>query len=137
MIEGTLGNVKTQLSAGALLRFGWNPLKDFAPAPIDVGGESGIPIHAQSSCDLKSPWSFTFNIAFAGQAVAHNIFLDGNTFESTQHVEKENFISSAYYGFTLRYKHFAFNYVLARYSKQFKTEEKEHSYGSILISYIY
>lgn len=136
-VEATLGNVKTQVSTGALMRFGLNPIEDFGSSSIDVGGENGIPIRTNCLCPQYKPWSFTLNFAFAAKAVAHNIFLDGNSFSESHSVEKENFIAYVSYGFSARYEHFAIDYVLTSYSRQYKTEEKNHEYGSILFSYLY
>ena len=88
-LEASLGNVKIRATAGALMRFGLNPIEDFGSSSIDVGGENGIPICTNCLCPTYKPWSFTLNIALAGNVVMHDIFLDGNTFGESHSVEKE------------------------------------------------
>ena len=136
-VEASLGNVKTYARAGALMRFGLNPGRDFGSSSIDVGGENGIPTSTGSLLTDGKKWSFSLNLALAVTAVAHDIFLDGNTFESSHSVEKEPFVGYASYGFSARYKHIAMEYILTDTTKEFKLQTENHKYGSILISYIF
>jgi len=136
-VEGSLGNVRTELKTGMLMRFGWNPIADFGSSSIDIGGENGIPIRTNCLCPVYQPWSFTFNLAFAGKAVVRNIFLDGNSFSSSHSVAKEIFVGYTSIGFNVRYNHYAFDYILTDFTKQFKLENHDHKYGSLLFSYVY
>ena len=136
-VEASLGNVKTYARAGTLMRFGINPGDDFGSSSIDVGGENGIPTAPGSLLTDAKDWSFSINLALAVTVVAHDIFLDGNTFESSHSVEKEPFVVYASYGFSARYKHLAIEYILTDTTKEFKLQAKSHEYGSILISYIF
>ncbi len=136
-VSASLGNVTTDVNSGAIMRFGWNPIVDFGSSPIDIGGENGIPTRSNNLCSKHEPWSFTFNFSASGQAIAHNVFLDGNTFNGSHWVEKENFIAYGSYGFTARYKHFVFDYINTATSKHFKEESSGHNYGTILFSYLY
>ena len=136
-VEASLGNVKTYARVGALMRLGVNPGDDFGSSSIDVGGESGIPTAPGSLLTKGKDWSFSVNLGLALTAVAHDIFLDGNTFESSHSVEKEPFVVYASYGLSARYKHIAIDYILTDTTKEFKLQPKSHEYGSILISYIF
>ena len=136
-VEASVGNVKTYARVGALMRFGVNTGNDFGSSSIDVGGESGIPTAPGSLLTEGKDWSFSVNLGLALTAVAHDIFLDGNTFESSHSVEKESFVVYASYGLSARYKHFAIEYILTDTTKEFKLQPKSHEYGSILISYIF
>ena len=136
-VEASLGNVKTKASAGILARIGWYPSKDFGSSSIDIGGENGIPVRTNCLCVDFEPWSFTFNFAVSGDGVAHDIFLDGNTFTDSHSVEKENFIGHASYGFTARYKHVSFDYIVTYSTEYFTKETSGHKFGTILLSYLY
>ena len=135
--EGSLGNVSAYARAGALLRFGLNPIKDFGSSSINVGGENGVPISANSLCSRGEPWSLTFNLALAGTAVARDIFLDGSTFRDSHSVDKKPFYVYAAYGFSLRYKRYLMDWLFTSSSKQFEQEQKNHEYGALLFSYLY
>ena len=135
--EASLGNVKTYARVGMLMRFGINPGSDFGSSSIDVGGANGIPTVPGSLFTDGKDWSFSINLALAGTAVAHDIFLDGNTFKSSHSVEKEPFVGYAAYGFSARYKRIAMEYILTDTTKEFKLQAENHKYGSILISYIF
>jgi len=136
-VEASVGNVKTYARVGALMRFGVNPGNDFGSSSIDIGGESGIPTAPGSLLKKSKDWSFSVNLGLAVTAVAHDIFLDGNTFERSHSVDKEPFVVYASYGLSARYKHFSIDYILTDTTKEFELQPKSHEYGSILISYIY
>lgn len=136
-VEGTLGNVRTEAKAGMLMRFGWHPISDFGSSSIDVGGENGIPIRTNCLCPKYEPWSFTFNLTLAAKAVARNIFLDGNTFVESHSVAKEPLVGYTSLGLSARYHHFAFDYMLTDFTKQYKKEDKDQKYGSLLFSYVF
>jgi hypothetical protein len=136
-VGASLGNVSTFARAGTLLRIGHNPADDFGSSTINVGGENGIPVAQKSVCPKDKPWSYTLNIAFAGTAVAHDMFLDGNTFTKSHSVEKKNLIGYIAYGLSMRYKNISFDYILTASTKQFNAEQSGHQYGSILLSYLY
>jgi hypothetical protein len=136
-VEASLGNVKTNAAAGVLLRLGWNPVADFGSSSIDMGGENGIPVPSNCLCPRYKPWSFTFNFSAATQAVARNIFLDGNSFSKSHWVKKENFLMYGSYGFSARYEHLALDYIVTMTTKHFKAEDSGHDFGTILFSYLY
>ena len=136
-VSGSLGNVRTEAKGGVLMRFGWHPIADFGSSSIDIGGENGIPIKTNCLCPMYEPWSFTFNITFAGKAVARNIFLDGNTFSQSHSVAKEPFVGYTSLGMSARYHHFALDYMLTDFTKQYLLETGDQKYGSLLFSYVY
>ena len=136
-VEGNLGNIRTEVKTGMLMRFGWNPIEDFGSSSIDIGGENGIPIRTNCLCPIYQPWSFTFNLALAGKAVARNIFLDGNSFSESHSIEKEHLVGYTSVGLSVRYHHYALDYILTDFTKQFTAEKSDHKYGSLLFSYVY
>lgn len=136
-VEGSLGNVRTEFRTGMLMRFGWNPIEDFGSSSIDISGENGIPVRTNYLCSVSQPWSFTFNMTLAGKAVARNIFLDGNSFSESHYVKKENLVGYTSVGVSIRYRHYALDYIVTDFTKQFTAEKSDHKYGSLLFSYIY
>lgn len=94
----TAGNVMTYGEAGGLLRFGRNLEADYGPARIRpaLNGTSYF-----NGDYLEDPFGFYFYIGAQGRAVAHNIFLDGNTFRDSRDVEKEIFVGDITGGLAL------------------------------------
>jgi lipid A 3-O-deacylase len=105
MVRGYLGNVMTAVETGMTIRLGRN-LRGFgngtigpsvtAPAATPAGG---APIQTRWKCPIREPAGFLDSFALFGRAnvraVAHNIFLDGNTFRDGPNIEK----NSAFYEF--------------------------------------
>lgn len=136
-VGGTLGNVRTEATGGFLMRIGLNPIEDFGSSSIDVGGENAIPIRANCLCSEARQWSFTFNLSASLKAVAHDIFLDGNTFKKSHSVEKENFIMYNSLGFSARYEHYAFDYIVTVSTQHFSARNSDYKFGTLLFSYLY
>ena len=82
-----LGNVKTAASAGLRFRIGWRLPADFAAARFSPRDGPGMP---------------TRFYLFGGaslSAVVRDIFLDGNSFEESHHVDKRPLVLQAPMGF--------------------------------------
>ena len=132
-----LGNVAINASVGFNARIGWNIPKDYGVSSIDIGADPGIPIYKEYKNMRLHPWSFSFNLTAATSAVARDIFLDGNTFRDSHHVDKETFVNYYGVGFTLRYKNFVFDFMEIHNSKQFKLQKKPHNVGTLIVSWLF
>ncbi len=130
-----LGNASTRVYASTLFRWGKNVPKDFGAFLIDNTSTSKIPLHNKNKEHKK--WRYYLNFSLRADAIAKNIFLDGNSFKKSHSVEKNNFILDGGYGFSIAYKRFSFDYLRRHTSKEFKTQDKYYSYGSFLFSYSY
>lgn len=127
-----LGNVMTYANAGATVRLGYH-ISGFPQLLITPSNREAL---------SKKPKDFEFFV-FAGadgRLVAHNIFLDGNTFRSGPEidVQRKNFVSDLKVGTTLRYKALQVDYTYVRRSQEFEpaapTGRAVHRFGSIAIS---
>lgn len=136
-VGGEFGNIAIKANAGALLRVGWNVPEDFGSNSIDEGGENGIPIRTKCLCPASTPFSLTLNLAGGGTLVAHDIFLDGNTFTDSHSVEKKYLKGYGSFGFSARYKNYSFDYIKTYHSKQFDNNKPIHSIGSVVFSYLF
>ncbi|WP_455757234.1 lipid A deacylase LpxR family protein [Sulfurimonas sp.] len=132
-----LGNIAINATAGFTTRIGWNIPKDFGVSSIDIGADPGIPVKGEFKNMKKLPWSFSFNIAAAGSAVARDIFLDGNTFKDSHSVDKKTFVGYYGFGFTTRYKNFVVDFMEVHNSKQFKGEKRSHAVGNLIVSWLF
>ena len=135
-VEGDLGNVSIMATTGMSMRIGWNIPKDFGVTSLATGGDVGIPINDEYKEMLKKAWSFSLNFSGAGSAVARNITLDGNTFQTSHSVEKKAFVGYIGLGFSLRYKSFMFEYIKNANSKQFELEDRPHAVGTVVASWL-
>ncbi len=126
-----LGNVMIYANAGATARFGWN-LSDF---PVLTIAPTATPV------DLNvADWELYGFLGAAGRGVAHNIFLDGNTFRDSHSVNKESWVYDLKAGFVARYKKCRLSYTFVRRSREFSPtfddDGGRHDYGSVAFTYL-
>ncbi|MFA6280016.1 MAG: lipid A deacylase LpxR family protein [Bdellovibrionales bacterium] len=89
-LGASAGNIMTYGQGTALLRFGQNLAADYGPSRIRPG-PSGTDWFDSQQLNGKFGW-YLF-AGTQGRAVARNIFLDGNTFASSPHVDKKPFVA--------------------------------------------
>jgi len=126
-----LGNVMIYANAGATVRCGWN-LSDF---PVLVIAPTAAPV------DLNvADWELYGFLGADGRGVAHNIFLDGNTFHDSHSVDKEPWVYDLKAGFVARYRKWSLSYTFTRrskeYSPNFDDDGGRHDYGSVAFTYL-
>ena len=136
-LEGDLGNISIQATAGFAIRFGWNIPKDYGVSTVDTGGEDGIPVYDEFALMRKQRWSFSFNFSGAVSGVVRDIFLDGNTFRESHSVEKEPFVLCAGFGFSMRYANLMIDFIQMSNTRKFKLEKDMHSVGTVVASWLF
>jgi hypothetical protein len=97
-LGGSAGNVFTFAEAGALLRFGKNLGTDYGPVRVRPALSGTDYFDADG---LDGPVGVYGFIGVQGRAVAHNIFLDGNSFRDSRDVDKEPLVADFLVGFSL------------------------------------
>ncbi|WP_339630852.1 lipid A deacylase LpxR family protein [uncultured Sneathiella sp.] len=127
-VGGALGNIYTYANAGATLRFGWNLPNDYGPPRI----QPGLP--GSGFFEQTDDVGLYFFAGLDARAVAHNIFLDGNTFRDSRSVDKEPFVGDAQVGVavTLRSARLAFTHVFR--SREYKGQSNPDEFGAISLS---
>jgi len=130
-LRGGLGNMKTYAGAGAQVRLGWNLPHTYGTYMFEPNGECEVPI---SMNDPVPSWGFHFHVALEGQAVLHDIFLDGNTFQDSHRVDKHPFTGHLICGFGFDWHRLRLNYAFVFQTKQFKTQKQVHVYGGMTLS---
>ncbi|MCI5049916.1 MAG: lipid A deacylase LpxR family protein [Rickettsiales bacterium] len=126
---GSLGNVFTQAAVGATARLGFDLPADYGPPRI----RPSLP-----GSDFYIPTQHLGGYIFAGiegRAVAHNIFLDGNSWKDSHSVDKEHYIGSIQIGAVITYQTFRIGYTHVFSSKEFKTQSGSDQFGAITLSY--
>ncbi len=130
-----LGNVFTYASAGATIRIGPNLPNDYGPPRI----RPSLP--GSGFFDPRSTYSLYFFTGVEGRAVARNIFLDGNTFSNSHHVDKKYLVGDLQLGVVLTTDRIGFmpplriSYTYILRSKEYRGQEKADKFGSINLSF--
>ncbi len=135
---GALGNVYTYLNCGAEIRYGWNIPTDFGTSLIRPGGDNNSP---SDSNDPRFSEQHRFSLygfaALSGRLVAHNIFLDGNSFQESHSVDKRYLVGDAMLGIGFILGRTKITYAQVFKSKEFKNQTSGHHFGSLSFSYSY
>lgn len=138
-VGGGLGNLKTYVNAGAQFRVGWNLPNDFGTFLICPGCECNAPIDEQDPRFFPRYHRFGIHVftALDVHAVLHDIFLDGNTFQDSHSVDKKHLTADLMAGFSLILYRFKMSYAFVYRTKEFKTQQEEHVFGTITLSFTY
>lgn len=113
-----LGNINTDLSYIMTQKFGKNFETFLRP-------------------EYKNYSFYIFNIVRT-TAVGRNIFLDGNTFEDSHSVDKNNLVADWRFGIAIEYNDWAFSIYQALQSKTFKEQDKDyHQFGGFNIQHLF
>ena len=129
----SIGNVKTYLNAGLELRIGNRIPDDFGTSPIRPTGDSYAPSSAQGAHHFTEGGIHAFLSADA-RVVARDIFLDGNTFADSHHVEKKRFVGDLAAGIAWQWRGGKVTYAQYIRSREFTGQSGTHGFGSITLS---
>lgn len=123
-----LGNVSTDAQVGATFRLGYDLPADYGPPrirPSLPGSDFFIPTQKLGG------YLFT---TIGGRAVGRNIFLDGNTFGSGPHVDKEILVGSLQVGATVTYGDTRLSYTQVFMTREYETQATPATFGAITLS---
>jgi len=124
-----VGNVYDYVNVGAMARLGFNLPADYGPMRI----EPSLP--GSNFFEPNGAFSAYIFAGVEGRAIARNLFLDGNTFQSSRSVDKENFVGDAILGAAITFDRMriAFTHVIR--SREYKTQSKEARFGAVDVSF--
>ncbi|MDB2415045.1 lipid A deacylase LpxR family protein [Rickettsiales bacterium] len=126
---GSIGNVYTYASTGAVFRFGYDLPSDYGP-PLILPSLPGSDFFNPSK---NLGWYLFAGIE--GRAVAHNIFLDGNTFRDSHSVNKNNFVGSLQGGVAFTFGDARLAYTHVYRTEEFDEQTEPEMYGSFSLSW--
>jgi lipid A 3-O-deacylase len=130
---GSVGNVLTEARSGATVRFGWNVPRDFQSQRITVAGYTQAP-NPEAYAGRDRAFSAFLFAGLLGRAVAHNIFLDGNTFGDSPSVDRREFVGELEVGAGLRYGRWRGTYTQVYSTEEFYGQVSGQQYGSLALS---
>jgi len=131
------GNVKVEANAGAELRVGLNLPDDFGTGTIASGTPTSTPVEGDLA--VRRAKAFDFGFYFFGRAeghlVAHDIFLDGNTFGNSISVHRNVAVADLSIGAAVTWKNTSLTYALVHRTQEFASEHGGgQNFGSVTLS---
>jgi hypothetical protein len=115
----SLGNVDTHFGLGVLTRAGLN-----VPNEFETPGQRTSP-----------RWGAYMFASADGRVVGRNIFLDGNTFVDSHHVDKETFVADLRAGLVLVLKRVELVAAVDWRSPEFEEQSSWDTFGSATVRY--
>lgn len=128
-----LGTVSIKARAKMTLRAGMNLPSDFGPATFLGHKDHTVHGAAPSTFAGEGDWSFYLYTSAQVEAVAHDIFLDGNVFETSRSTDSEDFVALATVGAVVRYKSCYFGWAQNFQTETFETQTNGQTFGSIVL----
>lgn len=113
---GCLGNYQTFCDFGAEMRFGHNFFDGFSKS-------------------YEPTWGWCVFIGSTGRVVLWDTTLDGNTFKSSQSVDKVPFVADLRVGFLLELKRVEFSFTYVYRTPEFRDQDVNDAFGSLNVSY--
>jgi len=123
-----LGNVFTYGAAGITFRFGDDLPADFGPPKI----RPNLP--GSDYFELHDSFGWYFFGGVEGRLVARNIFLDGNTFESSRSVDKNPVVADFQAGVALTFSRARLSYTHLWRTPEYIGQRAFDNYGSVALS---
>ncbi|MBU0481235.1 MAG: lipid A deacylase LpxR family protein [Proteobacteria bacterium] len=131
-----VGNVNVYGNAGVEVRYGWKLPDDFGSCPIRAGCATNSafrdPFPRDNGFGIVG-WHFF--AALDGRAVAHDIFLDGNTFKDSHSVDRRVWVADFMAGYVLDLNQLRLTYSYVLRTKEFDAERDYNIFGSLSASW--
>jgi lipid A 3-O-deacylase len=127
-----LGNVQVDASVGGMIRVGRDLPSDYGPPRIRPGLAGSDFFLSDSDTGRRFGW-YLFAGA-EGRAVAHNIFLDGNSFAKSLSVKKETLVADFQVGAAIIVYGVRITASEVIRTKEFVSQHGDDQFGSISLS---
>lgn len=123
----SLGNGSTYFDFNTRLLIGHNLATSFGPLKMNYGADMIGAVNDDFSIYLYGGLGYRF--------VARNIYIQGNTWEDNFRHKIEPFVYYFEGGLVISYKGFEASYGITHKSKEYTFQPKNHTYGTILLSF--
>jgi lipid A 3-O-deacylase len=123
-----VGNVYDYANAGAAVRLGFDMPDDYILSPI----EPSVP-----GAGFFKPVATFGAYIFASideRGIARNIFLDGNSFQASRHVDKETFVNDVQYGAVMALDRYRLSVTHTLRSREFETQPAPDEFTTFTLS---
>ncbi|PCI08707.1 hypothetical protein COB72_07760 [bacterium] len=124
-----LGNVSTRARSRLTFRAGYNIPDDFGPASLLGFKDHTISRFSQGDPECSIYAYFTLGV----DAVAHSIFLEGNTFATSRSVDSEPLLAQAKFGVAARYKAFYLGWSQSFETESYESQPDAQTWGSLVV----
>ncbi len=124
----TLGTLRTEARLGATARMGWRIDNDYGPPRVRPS-LSGVE-HFEGG-----PLSWQIFAGVQGRAVAHNLFLDGNTFKDSASVDRNPYVADFQTGVSISAGDWRLAYTYVWRTEEFETQPSRQDFGAIALSW--
>ncbi|MCT8467757.1 lipid A deacylase LpxR family protein [Chromohalobacter canadensis] len=123
-----LGNLYTYAASGVGLRIGDN-LRNSAGMPAVAPAQSG-----RSHFTPGQGFGWYAFASLEGRFMAHNLLLDGNTFEDSHSVDRRQWVGDALTGVALTWDSWQLTYTSVWRTHEFEAQDEHDQFGSLTLS---
>ena len=123
----SLGTLRTEAHVGLAARIGQRIDSDYGPPRVR-------PSLAGAEHFRGGPLSWSIFAGVQGRAVAHNLFLDGNTFEDSASVERNPYVADFQTGFSISAGAVRLAYTYVWRTEEFETQPTRTDFGALALS---
>lgn len=128
-VGGMVGTVYDFLNAGAMARVGFDLPDDYGPPRI----EPSLP--GTSFFEPTAAFGWYLFAGVDGRAIARNIFLDGNTWETSRSVEKIPYVGDLQLGAAITFEQWRLSFTHVFRTREYRTQVHADQFGAINLSY--
>ncbi|HEY2445093.1 MAG TPA: lipid A deacylase LpxR family protein [Rhizomicrobium sp.] len=128
-LGAAVGTVYDYANAGAMVRVGFNLPDDYGPPRI----EPSLP--GTNFFEPTSAFGWYLFAGVDGRAVARNLFLDGNTWESSRHVEKIPLVGDLEIGAAISFEQWRLSFMHVFRTREYTSQVHADQFGAIDLSY--
>jgi hypothetical protein len=124
----TLGTLRTEARIGVTARVGQRIDNDYGPPRVR-------PSLAGVEHFRGGPLSWSIFAGVQGRAVAHNLFLDGNTWQDSASVERTPYVADFQTGFSISAGDWRLAYTYVWRTEEFETQPTRQDFGALALSW--
>jgi hypothetical protein len=128
-VGGMVGTVYDYLNAGAIGRIGFDLPDDYGPPRI----EPSLP--GTNFFETTSAFGWYLFAGVDGRAIARNIFLDGNTWQTSRSVEKIPLVGDLQLGAAISFEQWRLSFGHVFRTREYRTQMHADQFGAINLSY--
>lgn len=128
-VGGMVGNVYDFLNAGAIARVGFDLPDDYGPPRI----EPSLP--GTNFFEPTAAFGWYLFAGVDGRAIARNIFLDGNTWQTSRSVDRIPYVGDLQLGAAITFEQWRLSFTHVFRTREYRTQVHADQFGAINLSY--